>query len=175
MFELETKICITDKASILGVLVEHGAEKTVSQFQKDVYYNAPHRDFAVTDEALRVRYSATGVQITYKGPRMPTPGMKARVEVNVGVDSGTGLEQLLEFLDFRKVAEVKKQRVEFLWKDATISIDEVEGLGSFIEIEILAEDDLETAEQNILKIQEDLGIEGPHIMDSYLEMLMARD
>jgi len=32
-----------------------GAVRIREEYQEDTYFNAPHRDFAVTDEALRIR------------------------------------------------------------------------------------------------------------------------
>lgn len=174
MYEIEAKVRVDDLEGVRKRLVEEGAEKIGEASQHDVYYNAPHRDFAATDEALRVRYTAGAPEITYKGPKIASAGIKARREINVGVDSGEKFEELLELLGFRRSASVAKRREEFRLRGATIALDSVEGLGTFVEIEVMAEENREEAEAPIYELEEILGVRGTHITDSYLELLLSK-
>lgn len=54
MYEVEIKVP-ADVDAVRGRLRTAGAERVDARRQRDVYYDAPHRDFAETDEALRVR------------------------------------------------------------------------------------------------------------------------
>ena len=56
----------------------------------------------------------------------------------------------------------------------TVTLDDVEGLGRFIEIEILTEDDTKDAAERIGAVAKGLGVDGPPIYTSYLEMLLSR-
>jgi adenylate cyclase class 2 len=174
MIELEAKIRIREPEKLSKALMRMNAQKKGRESQEDVYFNAPHRDFALTDEALRVRYAGGSAEITYKGPKMADLKLKARIEVNIGVDSGRDCEQMLELLGFTRVMEVKKVREIFEMDATTISIDTVEGLGCFIEIEVVTDGDLHQAEKKIEAVQKKIGIVGPSLTESYLELLLKQ-
>ncbi|HJJ99772.1 MAG TPA: CYTH domain-containing protein, partial [Methanocorpusculum sp.] len=55
--EIEIKVKVPALEPIRENLKKNGAELIAEQDEHDIYYNAPHKDFAVTDEALRVRYT----------------------------------------------------------------------------------------------------------------------
>ena len=173
LLEVETKIKVSDHAFLKRKLDDLGAVSRGTVMQHDRYFNSPFRDFAETDEALRIRHENGVVSVTYKGPKRPSPVGKAREEVSVMVSSGEKIELILDRLGFLSVAEVKKRREEFEWRDSVISLDEVEGLGEFVEIEVLSEDAQEQSEKTIDSVKAVLGISGPHIPESYLELVLA--
>src|ERR1700710_144753 len=81
--------------------------------QSDVYYAHPSRDFAETDEALRIRSIGEQNFVTYKGPKIDRT-TKTRHEIELplapGNDGAKQFGELLAALGFRVVAEVHKQR-----------------------------------------------------------------
>jgi len=141
--------------------------------QRDVYYTHPIKDFRETDEALRVRYTGTHYVLTYKGPRHATTGLKSREEVNIIVDSGEAVEKILQCLGFTPSYTVWKKRERYGKPGIDISLDEVQGLGTFVEIE--SKGAREDAEKVIEKIKKELRITGEHIPLSYLELLISID
>jgi hypothetical protein len=76
--------------------------------QVDQYFNHPARDFAQTDEALRLRRVGEVNFITYKGPKLDAI-TKSRHEIELPLPSGdaaaTGFAELLTTLGFQPVAE----------------------------------------------------------------------
>jgi len=64
-------------------------------------------------------------------------------EYEFTVDDGNIARQMLVALGWREVVTVDKVRLESKTEDYTICIDEVAGLGLFIELEVLAEDDVD--------------------------------
>lgn len=174
MIEVEAKIKVEDSASLRARLQEIQATHIGSELQHDIYLNAPHRDFAITDEALRVRSTGTHTEVTYKGPKYRGSGMKVRDEINLSVESKERFVDIMQRLGFRRAAEVRKQRDSYSWKGTRIALDEVEGLGSFIEIETVTEGDIEDAVRLIEEVQKELQVKGPHITQSYLELLLSR-
>lgn len=174
MLEVEAKFAVPDVSRIRARLNRQGVRMTRRQQERDVYYNAPHRDFGETDEALRVRYDDTGVTVTYKGPKVRVGSAKAREEFNLAVASGETLEEILSRLGFRRAATVSKAREFYETGDTTVTLDDVEGLGTFIEIEILTESDREDAARRIGVTAKGLGVDGPPIYTSYLEMLVSK-
>ena len=55
MLEIELKVRVDSLDPIRQNLNDRHAEFQGKQHEHDIYYNAPHRDFGTTDEALRVR------------------------------------------------------------------------------------------------------------------------
>jgi adenylate cyclase class 2 len=175
MLEVEAKIRVPDLAAIQTRLARLGAQDCGVIRERDVYFNAPHRDFGKTDEALRVRYSEPGqAAITYKGPKARGFGVKTRTELTVTIAPPSAMEEILEMLGFLRVAEVHKIRHYFDLPGASIALDRVEGLGTFVEIEAAAELTPAEANATVDRIVKTLGIEGAYIPLSYLELLLAQ-
>ncbi len=138
--------------------------------EHDLYFSHPCRDFAKTDEALRLRIEKR-VKMTYKGPKVDCE-TKTREEVNVLVDSFENAFKLLELLGFKKFRWVKKVRKIFALENAMICLDHVEGLGDFIEIEVQEFSDKE----KIFEIAEMLGYSREEsIRSSYLELILEKE
>ncbi|MDD2473020.1 MULTISPECIES: class IV adenylate cyclase [unclassified Methanoculleus] len=174
MIEVEAKFAVPDISRVRDRLSLQGVRMAGRQQERDVYYNAPHRDFGETDEALRVRYDDTGVTVTYKGPKVLVGSAKAREEFNLAVASGETFETILSRLGFRHAATVLKVREFYEMDDVTVTLDDVASLGTFIEIEILTEGNNEEAADRIGVIAKELGVDGPPIYTSYLEMLLSK-
>jgi len=109
--------------------------------QIDAYFQSPIKDFQQTDEALRIRqiYSKNNiprVEITYKGPKMGND-MKIREELTISAEKYSDTLKIFERLGFKAVAEIKKNRVNWRKDSIIISLDEVIGLGTFIEAEMI--------------------------------------
>jgi adenylate cyclase class 2 len=174
MLEVELKIKIPSLDGAREELKRHRAESRGRVHEHDIYYNAPHRDFGITDEAVRVRYTDDHAVVTYKGPRMKNYNLKAREELNFAVESGTSFETMLLRLGFTKTAEVNKWRENFAMGNASVSLDTVDELGTFVEIEVITGDGDTDPTLQIEKIARDIGVKGEPILASYLELLLAK-
>ena len=174
MLEVELKVKIPSLDPVREQLVRKNAGSAGKVHEHDIYYNAPHRDFGQTDEAVRVRYTDDHAGVTYKGPKIKKFGLKAREELNFAVESGEIFETMLDRLGFRKTREVNKWRETFKLGNASVSLDTVEGLGTFAEIEVIAEDEGDNPTSAIEKIAKEIGVTGEPILESYLEMLLAK-
>ncbi|MCX6669320.1 MAG: class IV adenylate cyclase [Methanothrix sp.] len=167
MIEVEVKararIDTPEKILALGA-VPIGAEN-----HRDLYFNSPFRDFRKSDEALRIRIKEEGARLTYKGPRLDAK-TKSRLERTVQIDDPLEMELILTTLGFVLSAEVRKRRIKYSFGDVTLALDEVEGLGSFLEVEARGEADWEEQKEKVLSILRDLGLE-ESIRSSYLELL----
>ena len=82
MYEVELKYRVADVPEVEAALERLGASWHGTAEQVDRYFNHPSRDFAVTDEALRLRSTAVGVAITWKGPRLDATA-KTRREIEL--------------------------------------------------------------------------------------------
>lgn len=83
-------------------------------------------------------------------------------EYEFAVDDGNAARQMLTALGWQEVVTVDKVRLESKTEDYTICIDEVAGLGLFIELEILTEDDANTGDiqQQMHTFLKNLNIDG---------------
>ncbi len=83
-------------------------------------------------------------------------------EYEFAVDSGDMAHQMLTALGWQEVVTVDKVRLESKTEDYTICVDEVAGLGLFIELEVLAEDDANTdnIQQQMYSFLKNLNIDG---------------
>jgi len=147
MLEVELKYHLPDPAALRRALAAFNVAWHAPEEQVDCYFNHPARDFAQTDEALRLRQMGDENVITYKGPKVDAT-TKTRREIELPIAAGDqGLEQfgqLLEVLSFRRVAEVRKVRIQgkLTWQGwpVEVAFDDVADLGSFVELEIQAEE-----------------------------------
>ena len=130
----------------------------------DSYYSHPCRDFMLSDEALRVRTSGDMVTLTYKGPRVASR-FKERLEVNVKVEGDVA--ELLERLGFKHALSVRKLREYFEGEGVVVSIDRVEGLGCFVEVEARGVD------VGVIDwVAGSLGVQGLRVEETYVELLL---
>ena len=174
MLEIELKVQVPDLERVRERLLSLNALSEGGEIsERDVYFNAPHRDFAETDEALRLRYYDGSSTLTYKGPKLSEYNIKARVELNCGIESGAVMEEMLDSLGFIRVAEVRKVREYFHYKGALVSLDRVVGLGTFVEIEMSGAGE-EDPSAKISALAKELGLSGTPILESYLELLLSR-
>jgi len=174
MLEVELKVRIPSLDPVREQLLRKRAQSRGKVHEHDIYYNAPHRDFAITDEAVRVRYTDDHAVVTYKGPKIKKFGLKAREELNFAVESGTAFETMLVRLGFTKTLEVNKWRETFRLGNATVSLDTVGDLGTFAEIEVITENENDNPTEQIEKIAQEIGVEGEPLLASYLELLLSK-
>lgn len=137
MYEVEMK-APADHEAVRERLEAHGADVVGEVTQIDTYYDAPDRDFARTDEALRIRRQSGDdgdtTVLTYKGPRVDTVS-KTRVESETAVADDEAMATILECLGFEPAATVEKRRERYDLADCRVVLDEVAGLGEFVEVE----------------------------------------
>lgn len=182
MLEIEAKYRVDDWQRIEARLAEVGARLLEEREERDLYFNAPHRDFARSDEAVRIRQVGESNWLTYKGPRTDAH-TKTRREIEVPLAAGSAAFEAarnwLEVLGFRPVRQVhKKRRVYELERNSRrihVSLDDVPGLGEFVELEILAtEGDFPAAKAELLQLAAELQLTRQE-RRSYLEMVLSSE
>ncbi|MEM1722215.1 MAG: class IV adenylate cyclase [Candidatus Jordarchaeales archaeon] len=176
MIEVEIKYRVPKDSveQILSRVTSMGGVFVGEEIQEDIYFQHPSRNFALTDEALRVRRVGNKTEITYKGPRID-PKSKTREEVKVEVDNFSKTILLFEKLGFLRVAKIVKNRKTYALNEILLHLDDVDGIGFFVEIETIveSESEVETKRNELLLKAEKLGIpvEGFELR-SYLEIAL---
>ena len=180
MIEVEVKAKIRSFDEMRKKLDEIGAIKIKTERQEDRYFNSPVKDFAKTDEALRIRETRSDERhnlfITYKGPKIDKKS-KTREEVEMEIEDADKCSRIFENLGFKEVRTVVKDREYYKYENYEISLDNVHGLKPYMEIEISLEDnsDYSKAQESIFELFEKLGINDGFERTSYLELLEELD
>lgn len=178
MYEVEVKVP-ADLEAVRARLDELEVTATGAVVQEDTYYDAPHRSFPETDEALRIRTErpeddTDETRLTYKGPLVDAES-KSREEVETAVGSGEKVDTVLTKLGFEPAATVRKDRNRFELEGYTITLDSVDGVGEYVEVETEVDDEaaLESAREGAFDVLERLGLDpDDQLRTSYLELLL---
>jgi adenylate cyclase class 2 len=172
MLEVEAKAHLDEPERVISTIIELGGREIYFTVQRDTYYRHPGRDFALTDEALRIREEEGRSFITYKGPKLDVD-TKSREELEVPLVDPEDIGMLLLRLGFEPVAVVEKRRRGYLVGTLEVCVDEVKGLGYFLEVEARECQDLEEGKGRVLGLLESLGLDRME-RKSYLELLLER-
>lgn len=177
-YEVEQKFPVADLSETAGKLAEMGAEIGEPQCEVDLYFAHPGRDFAVTDEALRIRTVGDSCWITYKGPKIDaTTKTRRELQLPLSPEAGAAAWQtMLEALGFVPAGEVTKHRrranLEWQERQVEVTLDEVQRLGTFVEIEVVTDsEDLDAAKACVAALADHLRLSGSQ-RRSYLELLL---
>lgn len=175
-YEVEVKLACTHDR-VRPHLLATGFEDFERVRQVDRYFAAPYRSFELTDEALRVRHERDlegereATYLTYKGPRRGRFG-QARLETTVEVADPERMTELLTWLDFIEVGTVDKVREGFERDAALATLDTVDGLGEYLEVELSATaTGIDTSESALEAILQELSLgDREPVHRTYLEL-----
>ena len=184
MIEVEVKLRIDNRSSVEELLMAQGFELGKRLKETDTYFDGGLYGIKKSGQALRVRKTVdymTGAEkseLNYKGAKIDTVSM-ARQELETEVIDGEVVTKILEAIGFHKAEpRVTKQRWLMSRDDMHACLDEVEGLGSFLELEIMVEDEGNRPEA-LARIEETLEKLGYTMKDttrvSYLGQLQGRN
>lgn len=180
MIEVEIKMPIADLDTIKRKLLKMGFKETAILEERDTYFDNRQGDIRANGEALRVRETKdylTGesrAQINFKGKKLDTRTM-TREELETGVEDGEICRNILQVIGYAPAdPEVIKDRTMMQKESITACLDNVRGLGGFLELEILAdsEEEKDVALKRIENILTRLGYQiSDTVRMSYLSML----
>lgn len=139
--ETEVKIKLIDvkRSEAINVLRSSGCTALGDVIHNDYYFMHPCIDMLSLDEAIRVREevnASTGETkyfMTYKGRRL-SGAFKERLELEVEV-SGEEIIEILKALGFKVIAVIPKERSLFKCSNTLVTVDYLNNLGLFIEVE----------------------------------------
>jgi pantoate--beta-alanine ligase len=181
VLEVEVKFAVADFAPVEAALKAKDIAIGPARRDTDHYFNAPDRDFAVTDEAVRVRTTGERNFVTYKGPKVDRT-TKTRLEIEVpladGETAANDFRRLLTHLGYRPVAVVNKtRRVADFTRDGfdmEVTLDEVDSVGRYAELEVIAPEHMaDAAKAAVLAASAEFGLTQSE-RRSYLQLLLEK-
>ena len=162
--EIEIKIPISE------VLFHELKDKLSPSFrgnkvQVDDYYTPIHRDFVNREypfEWLRLRRKGDKSILTYK--HFYPEGVEVNThcdEFETHVEDSLQLEKIFHVLNFKKLVTVENDRSTFVIGDEfEVALDNVKGLGYFIEVEALKNfGSINLAREKLFEFAESLGVD----------------
>lgn len=149
MIEVEIKLPLRQRENkeetvrITEALCGMGFRKAARFLQRDTYFDNGAGEIRTGGKALRIRETEDLMQgkvtaeLNFKGPRMDRVSMtRQELETEVG-QAETGRQILAALGYFPVPPEVMKERTEYRRENITACLDRVEGLGNFLELEII--------------------------------------
>ncbi|MCR4658321.1 MAG: class IV adenylate cyclase [Lachnospiraceae bacterium] len=159
MIEVEIKIR-ADLEDAGQRLLNNGFEKDEYIKESDIYYDNAAGDIRRNDTALRIRTveypdsGSSGSYLTFKGNRFDNVSM-TRPEYESFVERPEEIRHILGSLGYEPVKPaVNKERTIYVKGTVSACLDRVEGLGNFLELEIIT--DTETKDAALARLWEEL-------------------
>ncbi len=176
MLEIEVKAILRSKEAILVVLEQLG-----------VYFPAPSTQvdhvFVQNADSIAQFYQNTlFLRIREQDGKEPIFTLKkkqaelASIEHETEIESVDELTQILTLMGYPQTLTIQKTRTKQRHGDYTICIDEVEGLGTFIEVEQLVESgDVSVIQDELFAFLVSLGIQAEdRVLDAYDTLLLKK-
>ena len=172
MIEIESKFKLASditRDNLIAILKSQFIAPISSKRQIDTVFLLPEQvDAPITpgSKIMRVRDvlnpETSELQRSLMTLKVEGQTKLASDEYEFAVDDGNAARQMLTALGWQKVVTVDKIRFESKTEYYTICIDEVAGLGLFIELEVLTEDsaDVKNIQQQMCNFLKNLDIDG---------------
>ena len=154
---VELKALDPDPAHSLAVSLDLGAEDRGWLQQLDTYFRVPRG-------RLKLREQDAGAELIYYERANKAIERESRYRI-VPIEDAQGLKDALGAA-LGIVIAVEKSRRLLLWRNVRIHLDQVPGLGSYIELEAVAEpdSDLSGEYRNITQLREALAITDERVL-----------
>ncbi len=167
--EVEIKVKVESFSQLIEKLSNFGCKFTDAIRQEDrIFINFPDNEFAEFKAGvnfLRIRKSEGKILFTLKQSLVnELEGIEKEVEVS----DEREMEEILKLIGYHEAIQVTKMRIKAKYKDYEICLDEVEGLGSFIELEKITDEDSEKVQSEMMGFLKNLGVkEADRVLNGY--------
>ena len=175
MFEIEVKAKISDTKTIIEKLESLGCKLSDPVRQEDEIFNISGATPSNLGggAVMRIRNSNGKYILTAKKDRSgELDCLEQEVEVNDPVEA----RKMLELLGFAHTVFVNKNRRKGKIGDLEICLDEVEGLGSFIEAEKISDEDGKKVQAELMEFLISLGVKPEdRVFEGYDTMMYKKE
>ncbi len=157
--EIEVKARVGDHAVLLVKLSTIGCELSEPIIQDDsifVNFEGPFTDYKPGTNFLRLRKSKGKTVFNLKQPQSNELDC---IEHETEVADPEQMRNILKYMGYHEAVQVHKKRQKAKYKEYEICVDEVEGLGSFIEVEKMSDEDGEKVQEELFDFLKSLGVD----------------
>lgn len=157
--EIEVKVKVEDFSQVLEKLSSLGCQFSEPVHQEDhIFTNFPDTAFAEFKPGvnfLRIRKCEGKILFTLKQSLVnELEGLEKELEISDEKE----MRDILELMGYHEAVQVAKRRRKTKYKDYEICLDEVEGLGSFLELEKITDEDSEKVQSEMMDFLRNLGV-----------------
>lgn len=132
--------------------------------KRDTYFSLPGRDASL----FRIRREKEKNTVTYKEKEI-LDGIEVNQEHEFTVDDAEAFTDFSRYLGYELFIEKHKQGNLYTWENVGIELSRVEGLGWFVEIEVLVgrQEDVPKAREKLRHVLQELGITEENLEPRY--------
>lgn len=173
MREIELKFKVDNIDDIISFLEKSNCEISDTECQYDTIYvqNLDNVESTEGSVWLRVRKTNDKIELNYK--KQSAKKMESE-EIEFEVNSYEKANAFLKALGFKEWVQVNKKRRYSKYQDYNICIDEVERLGTFVEIELLVNEQNDiNYEEQLLNVAKEIGINTDNRINSHYDTMIS--
>lgn len=175
MKEIEIKIALADRQQTLEILKNNGCNFGDGITQDDTVYIPEGQSLIPVPPGvpvLRIRRQGNKSLFTLK--QSDPDNHLSKLEHELEITDPDAMDKIIRQLGFKIVAHIVKDRVKSNYKDYEICVDHVHGLGDFLEIEQLSDDDPVVIQKGMMEFLEKLKIDTSQRLDVGYDILFIR-
>ena len=181
MHEIEVKAVLADKQSFIEALSNLGCDLGQEVSQDDTVYArvvGSLEEYLSNSDFLRLRVQNDGRTLfTFKHHQGRIINLdSAPLELELEVSSRDTMEKMLELMGYKEAVRIKKIRRKTHYERWEICIDVVEGLGSFVELEELMEenDTVQEVQQRMEAFLAKLGVGNENLLKNRYDVMLMQ-
>jgi adenylate cyclase class 2 len=173
--EIETKYRIPDAEALFAALKRHGIELSSAIRQEDQAYAPQGWSFGQTRIGvpfLRIRTIGDRHVFTMK---KPVENALSCEEYETLISAPLEMHQAIIAMGFRPTVRIAKTRRTAQLADISLCVDEVDTLGTFLELERMAQDDVsaDDIQNELAQFVDKLGINAVRVEQTYDTLVYA--
>lgn len=167
--EVETKAWATERVEEIRTNLRKWAEYRGEFDKRDTYFSLPGQEQSL----FRIRREEHGNTVTYKR-KQRSAGFEVNREHEFSVGNADEFIAFSGYLGYEVFIEKHKQGELFTFGDAGIELSHIEGLGWFVEIEILVEhqSEVQAARRRVEEVLQKLAISEDKIESRYYNEML---
>lgn len=181
MNEIEVKAALTDKQSFIEALSNLGCELGKEISQDDTVYArtvGSLDEYLSNSDFLRLRVQNDGkILFTFKHHSGRIINLdSAPLELELEISSRDTMEKMLALMGYKEAVRIKKLRRKTKYQNWEICVDEVEGLGSFVELEELTEenDRVQEVQERMEIFLAKLGVDAESLLKNRYDVMLMQ-
>lgn len=175
MKEVEIKIKIENPEKVRKILEDYGCVFSEPITQQDVVYVPEHITTLPTPigvNVLRIRHQQNKTILTLK--RRESANMLSKLEHELEISDAGQMETIIKLLGFNQISDITKTRCKCKINGYEICLDDVKGLGQFLEMEKLTDENEDETQAAMIQFLLSLNIDTEQRMDVGYDVLAFR-